>query len=215
MDKIIVRTNDEMQKVIYWAESLNNDPIKMPFQKAEIEFQEEGILLRFQQVDDSIIFFECETKGHKVAEWTSNLNNNEITNLRVNATGERKAALCLLLANDNTVAKCIKKFKSLMLFATYYKEEVERTKVIERKCINQKKTKSRKAGKRTLTTRKYIITDEILSELPPEKRTYKKHAKNFSVRGHYRTLQTGKTVWIRPYIKGKNSTQADSVYILR
>ena len=212
MDKIIVRTNADMQRVIDWADRLVGAQIKVAFPEAEIEFQEEEILLRFRDEGESVVWFEAEMAGRKVVEWRSNLETGGIEELRVAAEGEKKIGLSLLLARDNTVAKCVRKFRALMLFASYYKEEVERTKVVERRSIQKKRSGSgKRSNKRMLTTRKYFIGEEILSELP---RKYERHTDGWGVRGHYRHYKSGKTVWVRPYTKGELSKRDDREYYL-
>lgn len=210
MDKIIVRTNADMQRVIDWADRLVGAQIKVAFPEAEIEFQEEEIVLRFRDEGESLVWFEAEMAGRKVVEWRSDLETGEIPELRVNAEGEKKVGLSLLLAQDNTVAKCVRKFRALMLFAAYYREEVERSAVVER---TVKPGKQRKNGKRSnrrmLTVRKYTVGGEMLSELP---RKYERHTDSWGVRGHYRTYKSGKTVWVRPFVKGNAEKRNDKEY---
>ena len=214
MDKIVVRTNADMTRVIEWADRLVGAQIKIAFPEAEIEFQEEDIVLRFRDEGQDIVWFEAEMAGRKVVEWRSNLETGGIEELRIAAEGEKKIGLSLLLAQDNTVAKCVRKFRSLMLFAAYYREEVERTKVVTRTEKKRKNGGSRKGGKRMLTVRKYTIGSEVLSELPDVKRWYERHTDSWGVRGHYRTYKSGKTVWVRPFVKGKNGGQSDREYYL-
>ena len=212
MDKIIVRTNTDMQRVIDWAARLEGVPVRPVFPEAEIEFQEEKIVLRFREEGSGIVWFECEMAGRKVVEWRSNLNTWEIPELKVNAEGEKKIGLSLLLAQDNTVAKCVRKFRALMLFASYYREEVERTKVVTRTEKKRRNGAGKRSNKRMLTVRRYTIGEEILSELP---RKYERHTDGWGVRGHYRTYKsTGKTVWVRPYTKGKSDGRSDREYYL-
>ena len=218
MDKIIVRTNADMTRVIEWADRLVGVPVKLAFPEAEIEFQEENIVLRFRDEGESVVWFECEMAGRKVVEWRSNLETGDIPELRVAGEGDKKVKMSMILAMDNTVAKCVRKFRALMLFAAYYHEEVQRTRVVERKNLG---TKNRKNGKRSnrrmLTVRKYMIGEELLGELPEVnrgKRKYEKHTESFGVRGHYRTLRSGKTVWVRPYTKGEKVGRSDREYYL-
>ena len=212
MDKIIVRTNADMTRVIEWADRLVGVPVKLAFPEAEIEFQEEDIVLRFRDEGDSVVWFEAEMAGHKVVEWRSNLETGGIEELKIAAEGEKKVGMAILLTRDNTVAKCVRKFRSLMLFAAYYREEVERTRVVERTVKQRKSGKQRKgSNRRMLTVRKYTIGSEALSELP---RRYERHTESWGVRGHYRTYKSGKTVWVRPYTKGENSGRSDREYYL-
>lgn len=210
MDKIIVRTNADMQRVIDWADRLTGVPVRPVFPEAEISFEEEDILLRFRDEGESLVWFEAEMAGRKVVEWRSNLETGGIEELRVAAEGEKKAQMSMLLMMDNTVAKCVRKFRALMLFAAYYHEEVQRTRVVERKNLG---TKNRKNGKRSnrrmLTVRKYTIGSEVLSELP---RKYERHTDSWGVRGHYRTYKSGKTVWVRPFVKGNAEKRNDKEY---
>ncbi len=212
MDKIIVRTNADMQRVIDWADRLTGVPVRPVFPEAEIEFQEEEILLRFRDEGESVVWFEAEMAGRKVVEWRSNLETGDIPELHVAAEGERKAKMSMILVMDNTVAKCVRKFRSLMLFAGYYREEVERTRVVERKNLGTKKRSSgKRSNRRMLTVRKYTIGSEVLSELP---RKYERHTDSWGVRGHYRTYKSGKTVWVRPYTKGEKVGRSDREYYL-
>lgn len=213
MDKIIVRTNADMQRVIDWSAKLEGVPVELAFPEAEISFEEEGVLLRFRDEGSQIVWFECEMAGNKVVEWRSNLETGEIPELHISGEGDRKIKLGMLLARDNTVAKCVGKFRALMLFTAYYREEVERTKVVSRVEKKRKSGSARKgSNRRMLTVRKYTIGEEILSELP---RKYERHTDGWGVRGHYRTYKsTGKTVWVRPYTKGKNDGRADREYYL-
>lgn len=212
MDRIIVRTNADMTRVIEWADRLTGVPVKPVFPEAEISFEEEEIVLRFRDEGESVVWFEAEMAGRKVVEWRSNLETGGIEELRIAAEGERKAGMAILLARDNTVAKCVRKFRALMLFAAYYREEVRRSAVVERTAKPGKKRSNGKRGnKRMLTVRKYMIGEEVLSELP---RKYERHTDSWGVRGHYRTYKSGKTVWVRPYTKGENSGRNDHEYYL-
>lgn len=215
MDKIIVKTNADMQRVIDWAARLEGVPVKLAFPEAEIEFEEELISLKFRDEGESVLWFECSMGGHKVVEWRNNTETWDILDLKIAAEGERKAMMAMVLMNDDTVGKCVRKFRSLMLFAAYYSEEVQRTKVVERKSIGGKNRKSgKRSNKRMLTVRRYTIGEEILSELPAPKRKYEKHTESFGVRGHYRTYKNGKVVWVRPYTKGELSKRSDKEYIV-
>jgi hypothetical protein len=108
---------------------------------------------------------------------------------------------------DNTVAKCVRKFRSLMLFAAYYREEVERTKEVSR--IRKGGGSGKRSNKRMLTVRRYTIGSEVLSGLP---RRYDRHTESWGVRGHYRTYKSGKTVWVKAYTKGDAEKRNDKEY---
>lgn len=203
-----------MTRVIEWADRLTGVPVRPVFPEAEISFEEEEILLRFRDEGDSVVWFECEMVGRKVVEWRSNLETGEIPELRVCAEGEKKAKMSIILAMDNTVAKCVRKFRALMLFAAYYHEEVQRTRVVERKSVGGKRSSGKRSNRRMLTVRKYTVSEELLSELPAPKRKYEKHTESWGVRGHYRTYKSGKTVWVRPFVKGNAEKRNDKEYLV-
>lgn len=212
MDRIIVRTNADMTRVIEWAARLEGVPVKLAFPEAEIEFQEEDIVLRFRDEGESIVWFECLMDGRKVVEWRSNLETGDIPELHVAGEGDKKVKMSMILAMDNTVAKCVRKFRSLMLFAAYYREEVERTKVVSRiEKPGKKRSNGKRGNRRMLTVRKYTVSEELLSELP---RKYERHTDSWSVRGHYRTYKSGKTVWVRPFVKGNAEKRNDKEYFV-
>lgn len=214
MDRIIVRTNADMTRVIEWASKLEGVPVQMAFPEAEISFEEELITLRFRYEGSGIVWFEAEMDGHKVVEWRCNTETWEIPELRIAAEGDKKAKLAMMLAMDNTIDKCVRKFRALMLFAAYYRGEVERTKVVERKSTGRRKPRKGGSNRRMLTVRKYTIGEEVLSELPDVKRRYERHTDSWGVRGHYRTYKSGRVVWVRPYTKGNAEKRNDKEYFV-
>lgn len=216
MDRIVVRTNADMQRVIDWADKLTGAAMALPFPEAEIEFQEEEILLRFRDEGAPVVWFECEMAGRKVVEWRSNLDTGEIPELHIAGSGDTKIKMSMILASDNTVAKCVRKFRALMLFSAYYREEVMASKVVSRVAKPPRSnSKGKKNNRRMLTVRRYMIGSEMLSELPAPKKEWHGYRESFGVRGHYRTYSSGKTVWVRPYTKkGLADKRSDREYIL-
>jgi hypothetical protein len=201
-----------MQRVIDWADKLTGVPVRLAFPEAEIEFQEEDIVLSFRDEGESLVWFEAKMAGRNVVEWRSNLETGDIPELHVAGEGDTKVKMSMILAMDNTVAKCVRKFRSLMLFAAYYREEVERTRVVTRSEKPRKNGSARKGGnRRMLTVRRYTIGSEVLGELP---RKYDRHTESWGVRGHYRTYKSGKTVWVRPYVKGELGKRSDKEYFV-
>lgn len=215
MDRIVVRTNADMQRVLDWAEVISGMAVKLMFPEGEIEFQEEMLLLRFWEEESPVVRFSLEVQGKRVAEWRSNLETGEMVELHISGEGERKLSLGMLLAQDNTLGKCVRKFRAIMLFSAYYREEVERTRVVSR--MDRKSGSSRKkgGGSRKLTVRRYTVSEELLGELPAPKKEWHGYRESFGVRGHYRTYKTGKTVWVRPYEKkGRLEKRSDKEYVL-
>lgn len=220
MDRIIVKTNNDMQRVVDWAEQLTGMAVELPFPSGEIEFQEEHILLRFCDEGAPIVSFEIDIRAadkaeyHKVVEWRSDLDTGEITDLKIAGDGlTNKAQLGMIITQDNTIGKCILKFRAIMLFAAYYREDIQRTKTIIRTGGGGKKSK--RANRRPLTIRRYTISEAMLSELPAPKKEWHGYRETFGVRGHFRRYKTGKVSWVRPYEKkGRADKRADREYIL-
>lgn len=216
VDRIVVRTNPDMQRVLDWADELTGMAVELPFPEGEIEFQEEELLLKFEDQGSPFVGFEMWTHGNKIVVWRSDLSSGDITELHVSGEGEAKIGLSMVLASDNTVAKCVRKFRSLMLFSAYYREDIERTKTVSRTDSAPKKRKNgKRSNKRPLIVRRYTVGAEMLSELPAPKKEWHGYRESFGVRGHYRKYQSGKVVWVRPYTKkGLADKKSDREFIL-
>lgn len=216
MDRIIVKTLADMQRVIDWAEELRGMAVELPFSEGEIVFEEELVRLKFRDEQNGIVSFELYVGGTdtKVADWRSNLNTGEMPELHIAGEGQKKMALGMILTGDDTIGKCVRKFRALMLFAAYYREEVIRSKTVERKNVGTGK-KGKRSNRRPLTVRKYTISSEMLSELPAPKKEWHGYRESFGVRGHYRRYKSGKVVWVRPYVKkGVADKKSDREYVL-
>lgn len=231
LDRIVVRTNADMTRVLEWANELHGLAVELPFLEGEIEFQEEEILLKFRDEGNGVVSFEMdmcqnymawgkeEPDWIKVASWRSNLESGEIMDIEVSGGGSRKSDILWLLAKDNTVWKCVAKFRAIMLFSAYYREEVQRSQVVVKRGGSGTGSAKRKAKKRSnrrpLTLRKYVIGSEMLSELPEPKGAWKGYAHSFGVRGHFRKMKNDKVIWVRPYTKkGRDEKRGDREYIL-
>lgn len=100
------------------------------------------------------------------------------------------------------------------LMYTYLKQSETKIKVIKKNPFVPKGdkipnvSKKRKNGQRNVvklsegkTVYQYENAEEELSE--GDKRKYERHAEAWSVRGHYRNLKSGKSVWVRGHKKGE------------
>lgn len=215
MDRIIVKSNADMQRVLDWAEELRGLTVKLPFPEGEIEFMEEVLTLKFRDMGAPVVRFELWVQGRRVAEWLSNLETREMTELHIAGDGDMKIRLSLVIASDNTLGKCVGKFRAIMLFAAYYREEVMRTRDVQRVAAESDKPGKKRSATRRLTIRRYTIGEEMLSELPAPRRVWTGYAESFGVRGHYRRYKSGKVVWVRPYEKkGRSELKGEKEYIL-
>lgn len=223
MDRIVVKRNADMQRVIDWSQELHGMTLELPFSEGEIEFQEEELMLRFRDEGSPWIGFTLHVGKNpdeqidgmdyrKCCEWRCNMEDGGVEDLHI--LGSRRAELGMLLAQDDTIGKCVRKFRALMLFAVYYREDIERTRCVERRSVGRSKRGTRSAVRR-LTIRRYTISDEMLGELPAPKKEWHGYAESFGVRGHFRHLRSGAVVWVRPYEKkGRRDKKQDKEYVL-
>lgn len=218
MDRIIVKTMADMQRVIDWSQELKGMAIELPFPAGEIEFQEELILLKFRDEGSNVVSFSMwirKDEYAKVCEWRYDFAGDKCLELHIAGVPENKMSLGLLLVSDDTVGKCIRKFRALMLFSAYYREDIQRTKVVTRTGGTKKRGNGKRSNRRPLTVRRYTIGSEMLSELPAPKKEWHGYAESFGVRGHFRHYKDGKVIWIRPFTKlGRNEKKSDREYIL-
>lgn len=219
MDRIVVKTIADMQRVIDWSNELRGMTIELPFPEGEIEFREELILLKFRDEGANVVWFEMLIRKDEYAEvcnWRYDFAGDKCVELHIAGRPEAKAELAMLLMSDDTVGKCVRKFRALMLFSAYYREDIQRTRVVSRTGGGTKKrSNGKRSNRRAFTMRSYTIGSEMLSELPAPKREWHGYAESFGVRGHFRRYQNGKVVWIRPYTKaGRNEKKSDREYIL-
>ncbi len=222
MDRIIVKTIADMQRVVDWSAELRGMTIELPFPEGEIEFLEELILLKFWDEGSNVVRFEmwirrnADAEYAEVCEWKHDFMSDKCVDLRILGRPENKMGLSMLIASDDTVGKCIRKFRALMLFSAYYREDIQRTRVVSRVSGGVKKrSNGKRSNRRPLTVRRYTIGSEMLSELPAPKKEWRGYAESFGVRGHFRTYRNGKVIWVRPYTKaGRNEKKSDREYVL-
>ena len=222
MDRIIVKANADMQRVIDWAAELTGEAMALPFPEGEIEFQEEGVLLKFREESSPWVEFELfgmRSDGVyvKIVDFRGDVEAVKVADVRIAAVGEQAKVVRALLLADGTPIKGIRKFRALMLFAAYYREDLERTKVTGggTKGVSEKRMNRR--ARRRLGIRRYTVSAEMLSELPEpkDKREWRGYKESFGVRGHYRQYKSGKRVWVRPYTKhGRTDKTSDREFIL-
>lgn len=218
MDRIIVKTTADMQRVIDWSSKLTGMATELPFPEGEIEFVEELILLKFRDEGQSVVAFEMWIRKDEYAEvcnWRYDFVADKCLELHIAGSPESKMSLGMLLVSDDTVGKCVRKFRALMVFSAYYREDIQRTRVVSRTGGKKKRSNGKRSNRRPLTVRRYTIGSEMLSELPAPKKEWHGYAESFGVRGHFRHYQNGKVVWIRPFTKlGRNEKKSDREYIL-
>jgi hypothetical protein len=230
VDAIVVRTNADMEKIIQWSAEYRKGvangeiPFNSPFMEGEIIFWEEGIKAQFKtdgQKTDFNVWFSGKFSDDytKVGTFSWCAETEEVTNKRFFGKDEKTNGIIRFVEeSDNTFWKIGIKYVSLMLFAAYYRPELEANKeIVGARKQGKKPSRGKKQGKnksRVLYNRRYIINENNVSAVPKRKRGKCDH--EFSVRGQYRHYSTGKTVWVKSYMKnvGKKS-ERDRKYIAK
>ena len=158
MDRIVVRTNAAMRKIMDWVRGMEELELRLPFAEGEIEFVEELSLLKFRAEDGDTVWLELWVHGEVGAEylelvsWRVRMDTWEFLDVTIAGSSMQKAQLGILLSRHEVLPKTVGKFRGLMLYSVYYREVVERTKVVERR---SKGGNHRKGGnRRMLTVRK-------------------------------------------------------------
>lgn len=214
MDKIILKSIADVMRVADWASELHGLAVELPFTEGELISEEEETTIRFREVAPGMVEMEFLIHGDKkIVSWMYDLDTGVVTEVRIEGTGEQKIALGMILAQEDIVGTCVRKFRAVMLFAAYYREEVQRTKRVSRTGGSGGGNGKRK--RRPLTLRTYTLSGDMLRELPPPKKIWKGYQESFGVRGHYRRYRSGKVIWVRPYEKkGRLEKKADREYVL-
>jgi len=108
---------------------------------------------------------------------------------------------------------------SLMNYMALYKDVRERvsSKTIITSLPNKtKKNKKKNVNKnvRSITSVVYNVSFPTEKVTEQEKKEYNRMKEAWKVRGHWRELKNGKTVWIKTYVKGDKDKVEPTMYVL-
>ena len=225
-DRIVVKSNKRMEFVLSWflenREMLKSHEFYAPLEMGVIELCEEGLEVTFKNKGKfvELAIFSIEAPNlPAVVTYNYNPETTEVSNFRFAAhlTPEKKAILMRAMLKDDTDRKEALKYHALMCFMAYYKEEV---KVTDKGSRTKREAKSlRKDKKRPLPLiRKEYVIDERPSstalEDSAQKTAYTKPEHEIRVRGHIRRYKSGKSVWIKPFVKNKDKEKNTKEYRL-
>lgn len=214
MDKIIVKRNFDMEKIIEWAKPLKSQIVQEretfipPYAEIAIEFKEEMLYCeyRYNAPVLEMKFFalkEDDNTWLPVAkqqyDFVSDRSISQKTFVQQGGGyDKRKEMMEFLLTHDKTFTKLGTKWFYLMVFASHYKKEIESTKRTTAK-VCKKKQKHKSKTKKLYTT-VYTIQSDSLAGI---KHARRKIDHEFGVRGHYRHMKSGKVIWVKEYQKCK------------
>lgn len=220
-DRIIVESNEKMEKVIQWylsnKEWIDAIPFHSPIPSALIELREEDIEVYYEPDEDSVMLY-IWVKGIYVCKYSYNPHTHDIGSPQVvsGLSAEKERLMRIILNGDNTLYKEALKYHSLMSFAAHYENVVE---VSERRRNSISKTKAKKIARKSgrevsLYSTVYKLSDDaaIDKAISTTPRHYTKPTEAVSVKGHYRTYKNGKRVWVRPFTKYKDKPNNRKTY---
>ncbi len=217
-DRIIVESNDKMQKVIDWylenQSWLDAEEFHAPMESGCIALKEEDLEVTFESKDDLTVEMRVYPGGLSVASLIFDYYpaTHKTGNLRYpeHVSAERKTMLEFLVQIDRMDWKESVKYHALMMFAAYYKDVVtideSKTKVRTKREVRKLQRTSR--GPVPLVRRTYQIADfepGSLRRYGVGKRAYTKPDHEVKVKGFFRKTKGGKRVWVKPYSKYKST----------
>lgn len=196
MDKIILSSED-VEAVLSWRDQ-NKDLVRRnpaPFKGIILEFPETKIHIKAYN-DAGKIAFYLHINGIKAGKIMGQQLPGGFFKAKKNTT---------TLKSDD-VQSIITVYASLMALIVYQKEEPTNGARKPRQ-NNAKKDGNRKAQNNGVT---YILNRTANGARIKAKGSHASPSGVFSVRGHFRHYKDGRTVWIKPFIKGtgkqKNKT---------
>ena len=239
MDTIIVKTKEDMERILDWVhESLdlfeNGPEFRIPFRQGEILMPYDGCRLEFQREAERCVRFKLHAIPEAFADlgWTQemsgedftlgsflfNVDTLDISGKSFNMSGAYAEA-ALSYEMDGELFKGLAfKWLALMLLAVYYRPQFESKRRIDASASSGKKGKKAKKSKRpkTLYTRTYVVDNDLTDKLPKPVKRHAKPDHEYGVRGHYRHCKSGKVTWVRPHVRCKGLASSDgSVYIAK
>ncbi|ADU28512.1 hypothetical protein [Evansella cellulosilytica] len=171
-------------------------------------------LLYFKQLDDVRVYYEIyrtigENQVEHILEGTKNyvelksdltINKNNHIGLKI-----EHAVHYLDAVTSSHIA--------LMNYMELYRDERERVSFQKLRKTKTKKTKKgKKKNTRPINMVVYNIKIPDVHITEEERQAYKKMKEAWKVRGHWRTLPSGKKTWIKPHIKGNKEKLEPNIY---
>lgn len=200
MNKIIIHKEDStnLQK---WLDSNNNDvnTTYCPFKDIELIFQE------CKDNPNRYLKLKCYRKDTYVNIYVS-VDGVDKGRLRVNLKGEIIQNKLAGNLSNSQLDSMYGAYFTIMEYIAKYKPE----NTLEIK--ESKNVKSRhRNSKKTVTNTTYLFRSFRGGN---HSKRHTNPSCSFSVRGHYRHLKNGKTIWIKEYIKHADKPRKDKTYKL-
>lgn len=214
---------EEMFKLFKWKdenkELVNNYKQVLPEGIIDVKG---GLTIYFKFKDDRITYYESYDSDTLVVKLKTERLGGAY---RILESWINSSILFVLKQLDNTfsemdlITDTCTTVSSCMAYLENFKSEV----IIRTESIRMSNTQRKRAEwhNRSINNQNKIIKlKKTVYSIPngaryinPDKLPRKRHTESWSVRGHQRKTKTGKTVWVKPYIKG-NGVRQPKIYKL-
>ena len=228
LDRIVITSNEQMQKIIDWFFEERDYIDKVMFEEGAIPYPLKVGTIQFVEENIEIVFWakprkteiEVYLKDDRRRDlirafsfWFDPQEEgdgdiaNSVRDLKV-FTGNQENARKLrsVIAMDNTPKKLITKFLCIMMFMLFNQEIIEVDRSQDKPRTKREVRRMKSAGiPMSLVRKTYVIKDfdEKKLRIPGQPRKWTAPDREVAVRGHYRHLKSGKVVWVRECTKFK------------
>lgn len=199
LDKIVLRDEKEINKLLAWKDN-NKELVR--YYKPVLD---EGVITygeyrqHFKQVDNKVSYVVWFGENKVMEFEIEHVGSGYVINRVWSVFGTTEQ---ISYVEDAVTTHC-----SLMAYMDNYAEYVNerRERVVKKKSKGSSKSKK---SNRVIKLGKKIYDVSVPESITTEKRVYNKHTDSFAVSGHTRTYKkTGKTIWIKPYVKGDKKAE--------
>jgi hypothetical protein len=219
LDRIIVPSNEKFQQIIDWCEANEkSQQFYSPMETGVVELQEEKVEFTFELKEDGIVEFAIYVldvpSAPPIVVYGWDFETMQPTYVDFTKVKNEMAQMELrfIVAKDNTLWKEAIKYHALMYYMTYHVETIEVTERGKRSKHEARALRKDKSRPLPLVKKHYVIN--YVETETNGKRAYTKPDHEVSVRGYFKTLRSGKTIWVRGYKKYKGKEEHNSIYSL-
>lgn len=101
---------------------------------------------------------------------------------------------------------------ALMNYMELYRDVKERVSYESKRKKVTKRRKKRKKNTRSITIKVYNVNIPPVPVSEKEKKAYRRMKESWTVRGHWRTLPSGRKTWVRNHVKGNKKKLEPNTY---
>lgn len=162
--------------------------------------------VHFKNYDEEVIFSLYDEVSNELFTISLNKKDNLLSELDVDKYKRPAEALWNMLI-INRCTSLLTAFNNIAINSMDNLREVKYVAGNSKSSSNNKK--KNKKSKKVVIVKKYILANVDYTPT----RTYQRHIEGWEVRGHYRTLKSGKKVWIKPSVRGNKKNIENKTYV--